>query len=192
MKFKIHINNIVSKGNQVLGLIKRNFDYLDKDSLVLLYKALVRPHLEYGQSIWSPFLTNEQRLIEKVQRRATKLLPGIKNLPYAKRLKILNLPSLNYRRIRGDMIQVYTILQNENQTLLKLNTDNRTRGHKFKLSKEYSRTEIRKNTFVCRVINQWNKLKDEVINAKDVNDFKNKLDIQLKHLKYSTEKCLID
>ena len=185
LKFKIHINNIVSKGNQIVGLIKRNFDYLDNENLSLLYKSLVRPHLEYGQSVWSPFLINEQNSLEKVQRRATKLLPNLKNLPYEQRLKLLNLPSLKYRRLRGDLIEVYNILHTENQTLFKLNNDERTRGHNLKLKKEQCRIDIRKHSFTLRVINEWNNLNDNVVNAKNINEFKNRLDKQLSHLKYT-------
>ena len=82
----------------------------------------MRPHLEYGQNVWSPFLICEQTSLEKVQRRATKLLPNLKNLPYEERLKILNLPTLKYRRLRGDLIQVYNILRTDNQNLFKIIT----------------------------------------------------------------------
>ena len=74
---------------------------------------------EYGQSISLPFLKNEQASIEKVQRTATTLLPSPKDLPYEKRLEILVLSSMKYRILRGDMIQVYNILNSDpNQTLL--------------------------------------------------------------------------
>ena len=54
LKFNIHINNITHKANQVLGIIKRNFSNLMSSDLIKLYQSLVRPHLGYGQGIWSP------------------------------------------------------------------------------------------------------------------------------------------
>jgi len=72
---------------------------VDKDAFVLLYKALVRSHLEYANTVWSPVE------VEKVQKRATKLVHESKHLPYADRLKYLKLPTLKYRLHRGDMIE---------------------------------------------------------------------------------------
>ena len=77
---------------------------------VLLFRALVRPILEYAQSVWSPYLKKHIDMIENVQRRSTKVIPGFKNLTYEERLRKLKLPTLKYRRLRGDMIEVYKIL----------------------------------------------------------------------------------
>ena len=82
------------------------------------------------------------------------------------------------------MIEVFNILRNENQTLFELNKDERTRGHNFKIKKEHCKIDIRKNSFTFRVINQWNDLDDIVVNSKNVNEFKNRLDKQLHHLKF--------
>ena len=113
LKFDLHINSQVSKANKVLGLIRRNFKYLDGPTFNKLYKALVRPHLEYGQTVWFPHLSRQSKLIEGVQRRATKLVPSLSELAYHERLLILKLPSLKYRRICGDMMTVLNILFNE-------------------------------------------------------------------------------
>ena len=77
---------------------------------LLLYKSLIRRQLEYAQTVWSPYKKKLIDAIEKVQRRATKVLPGMKNLPYEERLRKLNLPSMVYRRSRGDMIETFKIL----------------------------------------------------------------------------------
>ena len=76
---------------------------MDEDIFRPLYKTLVRPHLEYGNSVWNPFLRQDIIKLEKVQRRATRMIPDIKNLPYKNRLERLNLPTLAYRCLRGDM-----------------------------------------------------------------------------------------
>ena len=109
LSFDVHINKIINKANQMIGLIKRTFTYLNRDILVKLYKSLVRPHLEYGNIIWYPLLKKHSIAVERVQRRATKLLRECKNLSYMQRLKYLNLHSLKGRRIRGDLIVTYKI-----------------------------------------------------------------------------------
>ena len=60
------------KGNQVLGMIRRNITYKDKSLIVPLYKAIVRPHLEYCIHAWSPYLRKDIDMLEKIQRRATE------------------------------------------------------------------------------------------------------------------------
>ena len=119
LSFDQHIQKKINKANQVLGIIKRTFSFLDKDTFLRLYKSLVRPHLEYANVIWNPHLIRQSAAIERVQRRATKLLPGCKNLSYEQRLRAIKLPSLKSRRLRGDMIQTYKIFNNIDD----LNTD---------------------------------------------------------------------
>ena len=76
----------------------------------LLYKALVRPHIEYAAAIWSPRYISDVNIIEGVQRRATRQLPEMKSLSYEERLKKLQLPTLRFRRLRGDIIEDYKML----------------------------------------------------------------------------------
>ena len=67
-----------SKGNQVLGMIRRNITYKDKSFIVPLYKAIVRPHLEYCIQAWSQYIKKDIDMLEKIQRRATKLIPELR------------------------------------------------------------------------------------------------------------------
>ena len=108
--------------------------------MIPLFKSLVRPVLEYGNSVWNPFLCRHIDLLEGVQRSFTKRLVQVQKLSYEQRLRKLKLPSLEFRRFRGDLIEVYKITHNlyDSQTinhLLPLFDDDRTRGHKFKLKK---------------------------------------------------------
>ena len=75
-----------------------------------LFKAIVRPHLEYASVVWSPLYKKDRIQIENVQRRATRIVPSLKGLNYSERLKRLGLPTLEYRRDRADMVEVYKIL----------------------------------------------------------------------------------
>ena len=90
-----------------MGIIRRTFTHPDRTVFTRLFKALVRPHLEYAHSVWFPSIDKLKILIENVQRRATKQLGCCKGLEYEERLELLDLPCLEYRRIRGDMIEVF-------------------------------------------------------------------------------------
>ena len=107
LTFEKHIETVVNQANRMLGLIRRSYTYLDSQSLLKLYTSLVRPTLEYANAAWTPILRRDQILLENVQRRATKLIPELRDRDYEDRLRILKLPSLYYRRARGDMIEAY-------------------------------------------------------------------------------------
>ena len=79
----------------------------------MLYKTDVRPHLEYGQQALHPYLAKDTECLEKVQRRATKLVQCLEHLPYEQRLKELGLYSLYDRRVRADMLTVYKIIHGD-------------------------------------------------------------------------------
>ena len=180
LKFDNHIYEMINKGFSTLGLISRNFNGLNKDSFLLLYKSLVRSKLEYAVNVWSPWRLKEIEAIERVQKRATKMVKECENLKYIDRLKLLNLPCLRYRRSRGDLIMVYNMLKsddgNECYPRLTLHDDRRTRGHEYKLNAQRFHGNLKKFSFPNRVVALWNALKEDIVQAKDVNNFKNKLD----------------
>lgn len=93
-------------------MIKRTFTNLDRHLFLILYKSLVRPIIDYGIVVWYPSTKKHIQTIENIQRRATKLVNSLKNLPYEERLRQLNLPTLLYRRERYDQIQVFKIINN--------------------------------------------------------------------------------
>ena len=109
LRFSSHIIDKVDKANQIMGIIRKSMVYLNKHSFNLLCKSLVRPRLEYGNVVWSPFLKSDITLIENVQRRATRYVPVINKLEYQERLEALNLPTLQYRIFRADIIEMYKI-----------------------------------------------------------------------------------
>ena len=187
LKFDLHIDAIVRKANSMIEIIKRNFTFINKEIFLKLYKAMIRPHLEYGQIIWSPHLIRQSKKIENVQRRATKIVPSLKDLPYDKRLKTLKLPTLKYRRIRGDMINVYKLLSNNDHDcpLLPLHKSRySTRGHNKKLQKNSHNCNFMKFSFSRRVTNLWNSLNNVTTNAETTNKFKKLLDEEIRKRKY--------
>ena len=110
LSFKQHTSECVSKANQRIGLIRRNFQQLDNYMFLLLYKSLIRPLLEYGNTVWYPCYKQDSQELEKVQRRATKLVKNLRDMAYPARLRALDLPTLVYRRKRADMLQMYRII----------------------------------------------------------------------------------
>ncbi|CAM5085619.1 unnamed protein product [Eretmochelys imbricata] len=137
----------VKNGNVVLGCIRQGISSRDKEVLVPLYKALVRPHLEYCVQFWSPMFKKDEFKLEQVQRRTTWMIQGIENLSYERRLKELGLFSLTKRRLRGDMIALYKYIRGintgEGEELFKLSTNVDTRTNGYKLVIRKFRLEIR-------------------------------------------------
>jgi len=180
--FDVHINTAINKANKMLGVIRRVFSFIDKESFLNLYKSLVRPHLEYGNIIWYPFLKRQSAAIERVQRRSTKLIPELKHLSYTERLAALRLPSLKTRRIRGDLIQTFKIFrQIDDLDVNKFFTTNQcniTRNPLDKIFIQHCRTNLRKYSFTNRVAPLWNKLPDHVKLSPNLNTFKSLVDEQ--------------
>ena len=170
-----------SNDNQIIGMIRRNITYKENSSIVPLYKAIVIPPLEYCIQAWNPHLRKDIGMLEKIQRRATKLIPGLRDLRYEERLKECGLTTLETRILRGDQIDVFKILNiyeniDSNIFFLEIKQSKITRGHNFKLVKKQSRLDVRKFSFSQRTINVWNTLSTECVHANSVNMFKNKID----------------
>ena len=180
LKFRRQAASAVTKANQILGAIRRTFVHMDAKMLILLYKSLVRPHLEYGNIIWGPFNKADQVLVERVQRRATRLIPSLCDLPYESRMKKLKLPSLMYRRKRGDMLFMYKLVHGHlgitKEELFQVPPLTSTRGHHFKVAKPRADSRMRRNHFAVRVVTDWNSLPHDVVEAPSVNSCKNRLD----------------
>lgn len=183
MKVSRQCHEAASKANRVLGMVHRQFKDLDKKSFLIIYKGFIRPHLEYAIQAWCPYLKGDIEHLEKVQRRATKLISGYSKLSYEQRLGKLNLTTLHTRRQRGDLIEAYKIIsgkeniKSENFFHIYSNGYD-TRGHCFKLATTRSRLELRRNFFSQRVVSNWNSLSAHVIEADTVNSFKNRLDAE--------------
>jgi len=126
------------QGNKILGMIKRNFTDRSEETIMSLYKSLVRPHLEFCTPVRSPHLVKDSKLIEGVQCRATKLVQGIEHWKYENRLTYLRLPRLDMRRVRCDLIDTFKIMNSiydvHSELYFNLDEGGR-RGHEKKLFK---------------------------------------------------------
>ena len=141
---------------------------------------MIRPHLEVANLIWQPKLIKHQKILENVQRIATRLVSGIKNLFYYERFKELNLSSLEYRRKRGTMIEMYKICYgsyDRNATAgLFVRNDRDSRGNACKVVVRSANLEMRKNFFTIRAPLDWKNLPQETVQSKTIDEFKWKLD----------------
>ena len=187
MKCDDHIDKVVQTANGVLCSLKNAFKYWTTDNFKKLYSAFVRPHLEFCTAAWNPTQKKDIKRLEKVQRRATKLVPHLKNLNYKERLAAIGLTTLEERRVRGDIIQMYKINSKINQVRLHALVESSTtidtalpssnlRRKRDRLTRQFCTVAPRENFFTNRVSALWNELPENVINAASVNVFKSKFD----------------
>ena len=182
LHFDKHIKGIVNKANRMLGMIRIGFACLDKEIFLYLYPVLVRPLLEYCVQVWSPYKQKYIDLIEGVQKRATKLVPGLRKKTYDQRLKDLGLTKLVERRFRGDMIETFKILnknvdvKTETFFLMRLERGDPELVRGKKIFKKRSRKQQRRNFFSQRVVNPWNKLSRKEVQSTKTSSFKSRFD----------------
>jgi hypothetical protein len=180
LKFSDHCSDAVRRAEYVLWCIRRSIQYMSKPIFLQLYKTLVRPILEYCSSVWCPHYVRDVQLIEKVQRRATKLHGPARHLDYDNRLRLLGIQSLATRRYRSDLILLYKIVHGlvdlPVAALFDFARDSGVRGHILKLQpRPAARVNSVKSTFAYRVISHWNQLPENVVCAPSVAAFKSRL-----------------
>nr|VZH92765.1 unnamed protein product [Spirometra erinaceieuropaei] len=140
---------------RVLFALRRGFVQIDKELFGKTYGAFVRSHLEYAVQAWRPWLKKDYQRLERVQAMATKMVKNLHHLPYETRLTELNLFPLNYRQLRGDLIQTYRIVRSRECALdfdefFELARTDRLRGHPFKLQRKRANSDVRRNAFSHR------------------------------------------
>jgi hypothetical protein len=157
-----------------LGLIKHIISSRSPKVISLLYKRLVHPKLEVGMFLASPYFKKDIKFLEDVQRRASKVTAGMQELSYPVRLSKLNLPTLVYRRNRGDAILTFKLLRANILPALfpTVGTNSRTRGHQLKLVKQSTTSRVCTQFFSTCIVNNWKKLSNEPVTAESIDVFK--------------------
>jgi len=124
---------------------------------------MVRPHLEFCSPAWNPYYVKDKQLLERVQHHFMRIFSDLKSLPYEDRLRKLGLWTLEERRNRADLLHIFKMVKGfsaTSWTQFFRKAEGVTRGHSWKLYKEYSHDDIRQHSS-HRSINCWNRLSQE-------------------------------
>ena len=182
---ELHINRKVRNTLGILSDVRINFAYIDAEMMSKIIKSIIRPKLEYAQVVWAPHLINHSKKIERVQRTATRMIPELENLEYEDRLKRLGLESLEDRRTRGDLIQLFKFVRGFDETDIQnwIVVDNlkmTRRAHDYKLRFLTCDSDLKRTAFPNRVIQMWNRLPERVVCANSISKFKEEYDVYSK------------
>ena len=179
-----HQCNVVARTcHRTICWIRRTFQNWNKDIIVNLHKSLIRPRLEFAICAWAPFLERDINILERVQRRITKMVPGLQDVDYETRLRTLGLQTLKTRRVRCDLILTFKIIKGladfPMERLFEYCVDAGTRGHDLTIrsTRRLPRRNFRCHSFSERVIRPWNALPQSVVNAESVPSFKRLLHV---------------
>ncbi len=144
-----------------------------------MFRTYVRPAIDYCSPVFCPYLLQDIRVVERVLRSYTKRIPGLRYLPYARRLQMLDLRSLEEGRIRADLILTYKILNGlvdvPPHDFFQLAPFTATRGNSRKLTIPRARLDPSRHFFTRRVPPIWNALPDNIVSAPSADSFKSRL-----------------
>ncbi len=177
--FSVHCVSAVKKAMCRVNIIFRCFVSKNRSFLVKAFVAYVRPIVEYGSEVWSPYLAKDILLLESVQRNFTRRIPGLKSFSYPERLRILKLELLESRRIKIDLLMCYKIVYGHScvnfDDVFTQPIRRDTRGHSMKLCVPSCKKDLRKYSFFVRVVPYWNALDSRIAESPTLNSFKLRL-----------------
>ena len=175
LKFHEHIRAKANTCNGITTNILSSTLCRNADFIMAIFKALIRPKLEYGSTLWNLGYLGDIRSLERVQRRWTRQISGLENLPYNERLRRLDLFSIQGRLLRADLITTWKIFAGQCAVqvagIFTVDSSSR-RGHSRKLFLPRACREVRQRFFAVRVVRDWNSLSEEAVSAPTLNQFK--------------------
>ena len=181
LKFHLHVDTIVSKASQMANQLLRATICREPLFMVTLFISHIRPLLDYCSTVWNLGYVGDLDKLEKVQRRWTKQVVGLRDVPYESRLRQLCLYFICGRLLRGDLIKIWKAFHADNDVglsqIFERQSHNATRGHRFKLSVPRCRLEIRRRFLSTRCVISWNALPAEIVESTSIDAFKSLLDI---------------
>ena len=176
LTFRAHVIDLVARAKQRMSLILRSFVSRDPQLLMQSFKSFILPIVDYCSQVWSPYLIQDIILIESIQRRFTKRIPGLARLSYTERLTLLNSQTLERRRLEFDLILCFKILrgfiQGPPEAYGLVLSQRRSRGHSLKIDSNQTKTDLRKFYFASRVREPWNSLTEKLIMSNTIKQFK--------------------
>ena len=182
-----HVNKIAKKAHAVLSQIRRATTLRDSKTFIGLYKSFVRPHLETAASVWNPSKREDVQTLEKVQRRAFRMVTDLGKISYEEKLEKMGMQSLEDRRKRGDLVDTFKYMNGIYDadpsglfTFVQTRHERNTRSFlENNLVPEKTNLNLRKTFFTNRIVNDWNNLPSEIRYATSLNSFKNYYDTML-------------
>lgn len=179
MKCSTHCADAVRRAEQVVYCIRRIISNKNIPIIRKLYKSMVRPILEYCCTVWCPHYDRDIQLVERVQRRVTRMVPTLSDLPYEERLQRFGIQSLETRRVRADLIFMYKMCHGLTelniQEFFEVQPPGTLRGQNrlFRLKPKFAPNwNYARYSFSYRPIDLWNRLPGEVVSAPSLVTFK--------------------
>ena len=179
------IQSEVSRVNSVLGRMRKIFQFFNIRLFKIIYPTYIRPHLEFGSAVWNSMNKADIKKIEGIQKMATKMVIELSSMEYEERLEVLGLTTLESRRKRGNLIQIYKILKGEEDVDIGMGSvnqrENNRMHHRHQITRDRQGNLPMRNSFLLnRNATTWNLLPSEIMEADTVNVFKTRIDIHIK------------
>ena len=185
-KNNLQAEKSINKANYELGRMRKTFQFFNIKLFRILYPTFIRPHLEFASAVWNKLSKEHIFKMESIQRRATKMVIEIRSLKYEDRLRALGLTTLEERRKRGDLIQIYKIINGIEDVEMDMGIGKNlrvkdggalSRDHGYQIEREKpGLNPMRHYSLPNRNNNTWNILPPEIVGADTVNIFKEKID----------------
>ncbi len=177
LKWNSHVDKVAAKGNQMLGVLRRNLKQCPKPLKEIAYKTLLRPKLEYATTVWDPYTKENIGKIERVQRRSARFVCNNygRTSSVSEMLTSLEWPLLEQRRAEARLSMFHRMVNDgvdiDQSVLMTAATRNSRRGHQMRYIRHHTRKDCHKYSFIPRTIVQWNNLSGEVVEH-DLPQFK--------------------